>query len=167
MKIKLAVLLLGIFILSLLVIVIPGAHAQSGTLTFAAFGDYGVNDEYGSAVASMVAGWNPDLIVSLGDNYYADAGGVDTEKYDLATGKYYCNFLKDITTTGTWCPTGQASTNRFFPALGDHDYDMRGRRVVCHPPIQIISICRAPDIPAHPLMSVTMTLSRDRSTSLS
>src|SRR5215207_7367757 len=136
MKIKLAALLLGIFILSLLVIVIPGAHAQSGTLTFAAFGDYGVNDEYGSAVASMVAGWNPDLIVSLGDNYYADAGGVDTEKYDLATGKYYCNFLKDITTTGTWCPTGQASTNRFFPALGDHDYDMRGRRVVCHPPIQ-------------------------------
>jgi len=34
--------------------------------------------------------------------------------------------LKDITTTGTSCPVGQASINRFFPALGDHDYSDGG-----------------------------------------
>ena len=48
------------------------------------------------------------------------------EKYDLSTGKYYCNFLTDITTTGTFCPAGRASINRFFPALGDHDYQDAG-----------------------------------------
>jgi Calcineurin-like phosphoesterase len=122
MKSTFAIFLVGILILSLLVISAPNVQAQSNTLTFTTIGDYGVNNEYEAAVASMVANWNPDLILGLGDDYYAEAGGVGSEKYDLSTGKYYCNFLKDITTTGTFCPTGQASVNRFFPALGDHDY---------------------------------------------
>jgi Calcineurin-like phosphoesterase len=114
--------LIGILILSLLVISAQNVVAQSNTLIFATLGDYGVNNEYEAAVASMVSNWNPDLILGLGDNYYAEAGGTGSEKYDLSTGKYFCNFLKDITTTGTFCPTGQSSINRFFPALGDHDY---------------------------------------------
>src|SRR5687767_7205137 len=120
-------ILIGALILSLLITSAPEAEAQSSTLTFAALGDYGVNNEYEAAVASMVDSWNPDLILALGDNYYLEAGGTGTETYDLAVGKYYCRFLKDITTTGTACPTGQSSINRFFPALGDHDYDDAGK----------------------------------------
>ena len=75
----------------------------------------------------MVDSWNPDLILALGDNYYLEAGGMGSETYDLAVGKYYCRFLKDITTTGTACPSGLSSINRFFPALGDHDYDDAGK----------------------------------------
>jgi hypothetical protein len=119
-------LFIGILILSLLVVFAPGAGAQSSTLTFAAFGDYGVNNEYEAAVATMVDSWNPDILLALGDAYYLEAGGTGSEKYDLSTGQYYCNFLKDINTTGTACPVGQASINRFFPALGDHDYDDAG-----------------------------------------
>src|SRR6186997_717211 len=117
----LSILLLIVFILSSLVVSAQHADAQSTTLTFAAVGDYGVNNEYEAAVASMVDGWNPDLILALGDNYYLEAGGTGSETYDLAVGKYYCRFLRDITTTGTACPGGQSSINRFFPALGDHD----------------------------------------------
>jgi len=122
MKTILTFFFIGILILSLLVVSAQNAVAQSNTLIFATVGDYGVNNEDEAAVASMVSDWNPDLILGLGDGYYAEAGGVGSEKYDLSTGKYYCNFLKDITTTGTFCPVGQASINRFFPALGDHDY---------------------------------------------
>jgi hypothetical protein len=118
--------LIGVLILSSLVISAQHAGAQSNTLIFATIGDYGVNNEYEAAVASMVTGWNPDLIVGLGDDYYAEAGGTGSEKYDLSTGQYYCSFLKDVTTTGTFCPAGQATINRFFPALGDHDYDDGG-----------------------------------------
>ncbi len=96
--------------------------AQSIATTFAVIGDYGVNNEYEAAVATMVSIWNPNLVLGLGDGYYTEAGGIASDKYDFSTGKYYCSFLKDINTTGTFCPVGQSSTNRFFPALGDHDY---------------------------------------------
>jgi hypothetical protein len=103
------------------------AEAQSANLTFAVIGDYGVNNDNEADVANLVADWNPDLVIALGDDYTSEAGGVDAStKYDLSTGKYYCNFLKDITTAGTFCPTGLSSVNRFVPALGDHDYDDAG-----------------------------------------
>src|SRR5215213_11360319 len=122
-----SIILAGILILSLLVIMRPNAKAQSSTVTFAAIGDYGSGDEHEGTVVSMISGWNPDLILGLGDSYYMDAGGTGDQKYDLSVGQFYCNFLKDINTiTGTFCPTGQASYNKFFPALGDHDYDEAG-----------------------------------------
>jgi hypothetical protein len=126
MKRSIAAFLFGISIVILLVISAPLADAQSNTLTFTTIGDYGVNNEDAAAVASMINQWNTDIIVTLGDDYYASAGGTGTETYDLSTGQYYCNFLKDITTTGTACPMGEASINRFFPALGNHDYDDAG-----------------------------------------
>jgi len=127
MKSTLSILLIGILILFLLVISGPDAEAQSSTVTFAAIGDYGIGDGYEGAVATMISGWNPDMILGLGDSYYVDAGGTDDQKYDLSVGRFYCNFLKDINTiTGTFCPTGQASYNKFFPALGDHDYEDAG-----------------------------------------
>ena len=61
MKSTLSILFAGILIVSLLALSAPNASAQSNTLIFAAFGDYGVNNEYEDAVASMVNGWNPDL----------------------------------------------------------------------------------------------------------
>jgi tartrate-resistant acid phosphatase type 5 len=127
MKSTLSILFVGILILFLLLSSGPKAQAQSSTVTFAAIGDYGSGDDSEGAVAAMVSGWNPDMILGLGDSYYIDAGGDGDQKYDLSVGKFYCNFLKDINTiTGTFCPTGQAPYNKFFPALGDHDYDDAG-----------------------------------------
>ncbi len=121
-----------IFVTLALVVLLVSANTlravklQSSTLTFAAIGDYGVDNSTEAAVANMVSSWNPELIITLGDDYYIEAEGEGSEKYDLSTGKYYCNFLKDITTIGTFCPVGQASINRFFPSLGDHDYTEAG-----------------------------------------
>lgn len=92
------------------------------TVTFAVIGDYGVDDANEQAVATLVSGWNPDFVVTTGDDYYSTAGGSGTGKYDESTGAYYCNFLKDISTTGARCPTGLAAVSRFFPSMGNHDY---------------------------------------------
>ncbi len=103
----------------------PTYHARPGSdsaVTFAVIGDYGMDNINEAAVASLVAGWNPAFIVTTGDDYYNPAGGAGTGKYDESTGAYYCAFLKDISTTGSRCPSGQADVNRFFPSLGNHDY---------------------------------------------
>lgn len=98
------------------------ATAQTNTVTFAVIGDYGVNTASAADVAALVASWDPDFVITTGDNYYNAAGGVGTAKYDLSTGAHYCAFLKDITTSGSLCPAGQASVNNFFLAMGNHDY---------------------------------------------
>ena len=126
MKRSIEILFIGSFLFSLLTISVSYAGAQSGTLTFAAIGDYGMDNAGTAAMAAMVNQWNPDLIVTVGDNYYDAADGTGTEKYDLSTGKYFCSFLNEVTTTGSACPVGQASVNRFFPALGNHDYSDGG-----------------------------------------
>lgn len=89
---------------------------------FAVIGDYGTDDENERAVAELVASWDPDFIITTGDDYYARAGGRGTARYDESTGAYYGRWLSDISTTGRRQPTGMAEVNAFFPSLGNHDY---------------------------------------------
>lgn len=121
--------------LILLFVLLPGVigvRAQSGpvapsdAVTFAVVGDYGMDNSSEGAVANMVAGWQPDFVVTTGDNYYGPAGGSGSSKYDESTGAYYCAFLKDAVTTGTRCGAGTASVNRFFPTPGNHDWSDAG-----------------------------------------
>ncbi len=102
------------------------ARAQTPSLIFAVIGDYGTDNAPELSVANMVKSWHPDLIITTGDNYYSNAGGSGSKKYDESTGAYFCAYLKDINTAGTRCPTGLAQTNLFFPALGNHDYTDAG-----------------------------------------
>ena len=44
--------------------------ATSGQALFAAIGDYGDGSANESDVAALVGGWNPDFIITLGDNRY-------------------------------------------------------------------------------------------------
>jgi hypothetical protein len=106
---------------------IPSAAATaspmaSAPVTFAVIGDYGTGDAHEAAVAKLVASWNPAFVIAAGDDYYAQAGGTGTAKYDQSTGAYYGAWLKDIRTTGHVLPVGKAAVNAFFPALGNHDY---------------------------------------------
>ena len=105
---------------------ISSAAPAQTSFTFAAIGDFGGDTATEGYVATMVAGWNPDFVVTTGDNYYTNAGGSGTGKYDEAIGKYYCSFLEGISTTGSNCPAGTAATNAFFPTLGNHDYSDAG-----------------------------------------
>jgi tartrate-resistant acid phosphatase type 5 len=105
--------------------VTPASVSQA--LIFAVIGDYGMGDANESAVARLVQSWRPAFVVTTGDDYYGPAGGSGSARYDNSTGKDYCAFLAGITTTGSYCPQpGPAATNRFFPALGNHDYSDAG-----------------------------------------
>ena len=91
--------------------------AQTGGIRFAAFGDYGSNSSNEQAVATMVASWNPDFIITTGDNSYGSTA-IDTN-----IGKYYQSYIGNY--VGTY---GSGSiTNRFFPSLGNHDYTDGGQ----------------------------------------
>lgn len=91
-------------------------------ITFAVIGDYGMDDKNARAVARLVESWDPSFVITTGDDYYSEAGGTGTGRYDESTGAHYGEWLADITTTGDRQPRGEASVNAFFPAMGNHDY---------------------------------------------
>ncbi len=96
-----------------LVACVAGANVR-----FALLGDFGMNDSNERDVANLIAtNFQPQFIVSVGDNnYLGDA------KIDDAIGKYYHSFIGNY--TGAY--GAGASSNRFFPALGNHDYGSAG-----------------------------------------
>jgi tartrate-resistant acid phosphatase type 5 len=96
--------------------------AEPTTMTFAVIGDYGWGGRNEAAVAELVGSWDPAFVVATGDDYYTQAGGTGTARYDRSTGRYYSRWLKDITTSAASGPSGEATVNAFFPALGNHDY---------------------------------------------
>jgi tartrate-resistant acid phosphatase type 5 len=85
------------------------------TVRFAVIGDYGLDGPAEADVAALVKSWQPDFIITVGDNNYPD-GAVDT--MDANVGKYYASYIFPY--AGDYGPG--ADRNRFFPALGDHDW---------------------------------------------
>lgn len=86
-----------------------------GTVRFAAVADYGDNSQAEADVATLIKSWNPDFIVTAGDNNYPDGGAATI---DGNIGKYYRQYIYPY--IGSYGPGG--SINRFFPALGNHDW---------------------------------------------
>jgi hypothetical protein len=82
---------------------------------FAVIGDFGGNGPPEADVAALVKSWDPDFVITLGDNNYP-SGSAST--IDATIGQYYHEFIYPY--------TGQfgagAETNRFFPSLGNHDW---------------------------------------------
>lgn len=97
----------------------PTATPQPASARFAIIGDFGMAGPAEQAVADLVKSWNPDFIVTTGDNNYPN-GAVET--IDVNIGQYYADFIHPY--TGAY---GEGSpTNRFFPILGNHDLDIAG-----------------------------------------
>jgi len=88
-----------------------GANYLSSVL-FAAIGDFGDGSLDEEAVASVVNSFNPEFIVTGGDNSYG------SNDIDDNVGQFYSNFIGNY--TGSY--GSGSSENRFFPALGNHDY---------------------------------------------
>ncbi|MFH0895531.1 MAG: metallophosphoesterase [Bacteroidota bacterium] len=62
----------------------------------------------------LAKGWNPDLIITLGDNYSTYSGTIDDQ-----IGQYFADFIFPY--VGAF---GAGDTvNRFFPSMGNHDND--------------------------------------------
>ncbi len=88
---------------------------QEPPIHFAVIGDYGGNGGPERDVANLVKSWQPDFIITTGDNNYP-SGSADT--IDLTIGQFYHDFISPY--SGKF---GEGSDiNRFFPTLGNHDW---------------------------------------------
>lgn len=94
---------------------------QTENIVFAVIGDYGTAGQAEADVANLVKSWNPNFIVTVGDNNYENGLA---ETIDENIGQYYHDYI--FRYTGKY---GAGSpTNRFFPALGNHDWGNNGIR---------------------------------------
>ena len=89
--------------------------SQPQSVRFAVIGDYGIDNTAEADVAALIQGWQPDFIITVGDNNY-DYGSART--IDANIGKYFHNYIYPY--VGTYGPG--ADVNRFFPSLGNHDW---------------------------------------------
>lgn len=84
-------------------------------LRFAVIGDYGRNTIGEQRVATLVDSWNPDFIVTTGDNNYPFGSALSI---DVNIGQYYSKFIGNY--KGVYGPGSER--NRFWPTLGNHDW---------------------------------------------
>jgi tartrate-resistant acid phosphatase type 5 len=98
---------------------LPQASPTPDRIRFAVIGDYGEGSQGEQDVADLVKSWNPDFVITTGDNNYP-SGSVET--IDAHLGAYYHEYIFPY--IGAY---GQgAQRNRFFPTLGNHDWDTAG-----------------------------------------
>lgn len=93
------------------------ASARPSPLTrYVVLGDYGWAGPAEQRVAEMVSALEPDYVFTTGDNNYPDGAAATI---DQNIGQYFADFIFPY--RGRFPSRG--TTNRFFPALGNHDWD--------------------------------------------
>jgi Calcineurin-like phosphoesterase len=90
-----------------------------GIVRFAVIGDYGIAGNQERDVSLLVKSWNVDFIVTTGDNNYMNGAAFTM---DANVGQYYADFIFPY--HGSF--PSSAVQNRFFPALGNHDWETPG-----------------------------------------
>ncbi|WP_298768873.1 GEVED domain-containing protein [uncultured Shewanella sp.] len=73
--------------------------------TFAAIGDYGDSGSERSDVANLIDSWDPEFIITLGDNDYE-------YNYNVSVVPYYGHYI-----------SSNCTQNRFYPSFGNHDWN--------------------------------------------
>jgi hypothetical protein len=91
----------------------------AAVVRFAVIGDYGIAGEAARDVSRLVKSWNVDFIVTTGDNNYMTGAAATI---DANIGQYYADYIFPY---GGAFPSA-ATVNRFFPALGNHDWETPG-----------------------------------------
>jgi hypothetical protein len=97
----------------------PSPSPTAAAIRFAVIGDYGEGSQAEQDVAALVKGWSPDFIITTGDNNYPSGS---PETIDHHIGKYYNEYIHPY--LGAY--GAGAAENRFFPTLGNHDWDTNG-----------------------------------------
>ncbi|TAH37368.1 MAG: hypothetical protein EYC70_10380 [Planctomycetota bacterium] len=85
-------------------------------LRIAVIGDYGKAGTAEQDVAALVHSWNPEFVLTTGDNNYPNG---EAATIDANIGAYYHDFIAPY--AGAY-GSGAPDRNRFFPALGNHDW---------------------------------------------
>jgi hypothetical protein len=102
---------------------LPAAGIDGGTdddhlktlVRFAVIGDFGLDGANEAKVAALVDSWDPDFVITTGDNNYFQGA---KETIDQNIGKHYCQFIGNYLGK-----PGEGSTvNRFWPSPGNHDW---------------------------------------------
>lgn len=96
-------------------LLVAGFGGSEDTIRFAVIGDYGVVRQSTEDVANLIKSWNPDFIITTGDNNYQE-GAAST--IDENIGQFFHSFIYPY--KGIYGPG--ATNNRFFPSLGNHDW---------------------------------------------
>ncbi|MBI5839220.1 MAG: S-layer homology domain-containing protein [Chloroflexi bacterium] len=91
------------------------AASSPASIRFAVIGDYGSSSQAEEDVANLVKSWNPDFIVTVGDNNYNTGSAA---QIDANIGQYYHEYIYPY--AGGYGAGG--TVNRFFPVLGNHDW---------------------------------------------
>lgn len=97
----------------------PTLGATSTTsppIILAIIGDYGLAGPNEADVANLVSSWEPDAIVTTGDNNYPNG---EATTIDDNIGQYYADFIYPY--QGDYGMG--ANENRFFPSPGNHDWN--------------------------------------------
>lgn len=102
-----------LFLLLLILLNISSSLAQK----FGVIGDFGNDSSHELDVANMIKNSNPDFIVTVGDNNYEDG---EASTIDQNIGKYFADWIFPY--SGSF-GDDTATTNRFFPVPGNHDWD--------------------------------------------
>ncbi len=106
-------------------VIIEPSHVEvnvnSDSVVFAVIGDYGHHGAGEEAVAHLVKDWQPDFIITTGDNNY-EYGDYTTLQRNI--GDYYGEYIYNFDAPLSYRCTGRAfkdQLNRFFPSPGNHD----------------------------------------------
>jgi hypothetical protein len=91
------------------------ARLYAEGVVIAALGDYGSGNSNELAVANLVKSWHPDVIITLGDNSYPNDAG---DRLDRNVGRFFHDYISPY--HGAY--GNGATSNRFFPCLGNHDW---------------------------------------------
>ncbi len=104
----------------LLLVRFSSVSFSQSQIKIACVGDYGTGTPV-QTVANLIASWNPDLVFTTGDNNYTP-NNTSVASWDNEVGQYYGQFIRfPVGVPSTYAPG--PSTNRFFPALGNHDWE--------------------------------------------
>ncbi|MBU2970431.1 metallophosphoesterase [Pseudoalteromonas sp. C2R02] len=93
--------------LLILLLIVFGLKSSASETTFAVIGDFGEVGTPLTEVSQMINYWDPDLILTLGDNDYEN-------DYTKSVLPYFIDHI-----------SSNCDENRFFPTYGNHDW--RGR----------------------------------------
>jgi hypothetical protein len=83
---------------------------------FAVIGDFG-NGVAEQAVANRLKTFNPEFIISVGDQIYKSPGGGTTAEFNTSVGNIYGSFIRNPANPSVLT----AVTNNFYPTIGNHD----------------------------------------------
>ena len=100
---------------------LPQISWAVGDVRFAVIGDYGTVNPHTTAVARMIKTWDPDFILTTGDNNYPHGAW---ETIDDNVGSLYSPYIYPY---GGKYEKSSVTHNRFWPCLGNHDMGQGGK----------------------------------------